>query len=194
MKTITELNSKWWYRLVKVIYLLTFVTALGSSLFIPPMVYLDPYEKEIECGNGLKINSNQLSDKGIYINLYTSDAERDNDIKIKRICVPDTMYISRVTMQKIFDERPKGTDMDKALEIFIKNGWTIEGVNTSPDKVYKEYTAEDFKNITYEVKGKINWVEMISVMLGSFFGVLVFFELTRRIFYYVVLGAIKPTK
>jgi hypothetical protein len=97
-------------------------------------------------------------------------------------------------MQKILDDRPKGVAIDDALNGFTKNGWLVEGVNTSPDKVYKEYTVDDFKKITYEIKKDIKWVEMIGILLLSFLGTLVFFEVTRRVFYYVVLGAIKPTK
>jgi hypothetical protein len=171
-----------------------FVSALGSSLIVPPLVYLDPYEKKIECENGVKISSDQLSSQIIDTNSYDQDTKRDNDIKIKRMCAPDTMYLSKLKMQKILDERPKGLLIDDALNEFIKNGWIVEGVNSDPNKVYKEYTSDDFKKITYEIKKEIKWVEMINILLASFFGTLIFFEFTRRVFYYVVLGAIKPKK
>ena len=194
MKTITELNSKWWYRFIKVLYILFFVISLGCSLILPPVIYLNPYEKSIHCANGINVTSKQLSDKGIYINSYDQETQRENEVKIKRICVPDTMYISRIKMQQILDERPDGTTIDEIITAFVKNGWILEGFNSLPNKIYKEYSAEEFSKISYEVKKEVKWLELIEVLFASVFGTLIFFEILRRSFYYVVLGSIKPTK
>ena len=194
MKTVTELNSKWWYRLIKVIYLLLFIFAMGCSLIAPPVSYLESPKKLIKCGNGVEISPSDLYDKGIYLNSYDSFVSADNHFKIQTLCEPNSKYVSRVKVQKILDDRPNGVAMDDVLNELTKDGWLVEGVNTNPDKAYKEYTADDFKKITYEVKKDIKWGEMIEVLLLSVIGTIIFFEITRRIFYYIVLGSVKPTK
>lgn len=41
-------------------------------------------------------------------------------------------YLSKDQMQAILDTRPKGVSMDDALNMYVKNGWTIQGVNEKP--------------------------------------------------------------
>jgi len=43
-------------------------------------------------------------------------------------------------MQTILDSRPKGVPMNEALDMYVKNGWTIEGVNEPKTKTE---TAKD---------------------------------------------------
>lgn len=38
-------------------------------------------------------------------------------------------YLTKNQMQTILDSRPKGVSMDEALNMYVKNGWTIQGVN-----------------------------------------------------------------
>lgn len=38
-------------------------------------------------------------------------------------------YLSRQQMQTILDSRPKGVPIQDAVNMYVKNGWTIEGVN-----------------------------------------------------------------
>lgn len=38
-------------------------------------------------------------------------------------------YLTKNQMQTILDSRPKGVSMDDALNMYVKNGWTIQGVN-----------------------------------------------------------------
>jgi len=49
-------------------------------------------------------------------------------------------YLSRNQMQTILDSRPKGVPMNEALDMYVKNGWTIEGVNEPKTKTE---TAKD---------------------------------------------------
>jgi hypothetical protein len=44
-------------------------------------------------------------------------------------------YLSKDQMQAILDTRPKGVSMDDALNMYVKNGWTIQGVNEQPTVV-----------------------------------------------------------
>lgn len=38
-------------------------------------------------------------------------------------------YLTKEQMQTILDSRPKGVSMDSALNMYVNNGWTIQGVN-----------------------------------------------------------------
>ena len=50
-------------------------------------------------------------------------------------------YLSKDQMQAILDSRPKGVSLDDALNMYVKNGWTIQGVN-EPKTVLD--TAKDY--------------------------------------------------
>lgn len=50
-------------------------------------------------------------------------------------------YLSKDQMQAILDTRPKGVSMDDALNMYVKNGWTIQGVNEPKTAVD---TAKDY--------------------------------------------------
>ena len=73
-ETIKDLNKKWWYRLVKVIYLLFIVILfLGvSSLSIKEKKVVDNKKSHIQCDNGAIIYRNNLVDSGLL------DSERLN--------------------------------------------------------------------------------------------------------------------
>lgn len=46
-------------------------------------------------------------------------------------------YLNRTQMQTILDSRPKGIPLNEAIDMYVKNGWTIEGVNEPKSTVDK---------------------------------------------------------
>lgn len=80
MKTISELNKKTWYRLIKVFYVgcflfITFLSVfLVSSEFQPTQIYDKSY---IQCANGKKLDQDYLSSAGVssvYSVTYNTEA------------------------------------------------------------------------------------------------------------------------
>jgi hypothetical protein len=72
MKTLSELNEKWWYRLLKVAYIILFITSLISALVIPyaansSFTILDPENTTISCNvNSDKVVDFSIEDVGSY--------------------------------------------------------------------------------------------------------------------------------
>jgi hypothetical protein len=46
-------------------------------------------------------------------------------------------YLTKNQMQTILDSRPKGVSMDDALNMYVKNGWTVQGVNEPKSTIDK---------------------------------------------------------
>ena len=194
MKTITELNEKWWYRFIKVIFFFLFTFFLVISVVTPYIIFSDATKKVVYCANGKILTEDVLRYSDIRLNSHDSFVSVDDTTNIRGLCVPESKYISKIQMQKIFDERPAGVNIDKLLSKFIENGWVVEGVNTETSKIYREYTADDLNKINFEIKKDTEWLEMLGTILGSFLGTIIIFEILKRVFYYIILGKIKPIK
>lgn len=155
MKTTTDLNTKVWYRAIKVIYGLLFLVIVTLILSLPEEA-LDISNSKIVCqyGNGKQFLVKEVFDKkGMPTILPThfDSEETEFSKKILEIC-----EISQVVTQKMFES---GSD-------FVPDPYRIEE--------------------KYKVK--------IDYLILSLLTIIATFEAVRRIFYYIVLGSIKPQK
>lgn len=162
-KTIEYLNTKAWYRFLKVIYLVFLIFFLISPLIAIFFSYSPEYDNTnsyIKCANGKNFF---LRDKGI--NLYDDFMWEDDKEKAKGLC-----FDGEVDVEK---------DSISGHILRAKIISTTE--NSGKYELISKYTSR-------------NWVATIGFSLLSIAVALLVFELVRRIFYYVVLGKIRPEK
>lgn len=156
MKTITDLNAKWWYRLVKVAYLLF---ALLIVIVVVSVV-VDAYDRTfndnesyVSCNDGRKFFVDKMGMYGDYVSSY--------DDKSFRTWCATTMVTE---------------DGTKKLKLI--NGPVPEEKNYTFVAVY---TPRDW---TGTIGSSALWIAVI--LLVS--------EGIRRIFYYIILGSLRPLK
>ncbi|MCX6792912.1 MAG: hypothetical protein NTY12_02710 [Candidatus Falkowbacteria bacterium] len=170
--TIKELNNKWWYRLVKVSYIAIFVlfSVIAITLSIEEVGnYQEDYT--VKCNYGNKGTFLAAKDKNIYISSTYDYSNSLTDL-------PD--YIK--------------TDLQSACGISKNEISEILGYTDGfiPDDRLNSFEGKKLFELT---KTKINittHLDAILQALFSLFGICVGFEVIRRVFYYVVIGKIKP--
>ncbi len=170
-KTISYLNSKIWYRLIKVLFLLSFV----FFLTLPPIVIFDESAPEInsnksylQCENGEVITGQDLKYSGID---YFGSIEYNTDSRIKAryLCI----------LAGLEKEYGSGHNTSNTRIAELKAGAA-------------EYDGDKTYEIVY-IKNR-NWFDTLGFIFLSIITTCLIFELLRRIFYYIVLGSIKPKK
>jgi hypothetical protein len=94
------------------------------------------------------------------------------------------------SLQKAFEIAKLDLPSDREKEFF----------KSEMDKLSQTYSSEHkalLLNFSYElfsIKPSYDYITIPSITLGSLIGVIIAFEITRRIFYYIVLGNIRPKK
>lgn len=182
MTTIKELNSKWWYRLVKVLFVILFVSTLplvvSFTYFVTEPQY-DKYNSYIKCSNGRILNYDEHGLDSDYID-YSS---RQN---LKYECLKTQSGLSE--------------DEKAIVEFGKKSGKTKAEVLTAvteyrEKKLVSEGVDRTVNNFDFIIKNKERNVTMF--IFGSLFGFVLatlIFESIRRVFYYVILGSFKPSQ
>ncbi len=175
MKTIAELNDKWWYRLLKVIYVVTFIAitygvidayVLSNSELAP---HPDIEKSYIECSGGGVHSLSEIDiregDTFLFVdNVLTSIKD---DEKASQLC---TIQMTASEYEERYDTPPPaGID-------FGKYGRPL-GVNY---ELVVGYTDK-------------KWGSIIGYSLCLLVIALFISEVIRRTFYYVVLGTLKPS-
>lgn len=160
-KTISYLNSKMWYRFIKVVFLLFLFLCLVSSSAAIFTYYSPKYDNAksyIKCAKGKNFILNQNG-----INLH-SDFMWDFDMeKAKSLCFDGTLDFKT----------------DKYGQTHLET--TSETNNSGKYELVSIYTNR-------------NWIATIGFILLSIVISLFIFEATKRGFYYIVLGSIRPKK
>ena len=170
--TINYLNSRWWYRLIKTAYLFFFLLGLLGYPIAIFNFYGPEYDNDasyIKCANGKKFI---LSQNGI--TLYGEFMGSTDQEKAKNLCFGGVInYMEPIRMTKAEYEAKYG------------QAPTVENVTESGAAGKYELIS---KYITR------NWLVIIGFSLLSILATLFIFELLRRIFYYIVLGNLRPKK
>ncbi len=166
-QTISHLNNKMWYRLLKVIYVIVFIFSCGIAIsiaFESVGNYQDDYT--IVCNYGNKDTFLANNDKNIYISSYYDYTENltrlPNEIKEE---LQSACGISKEEMTA------------KMARIFNGN--------------------DDSKKLFDITKTKVVTDTYLTASLWSILSILIIaiiMEIIKRIFYYIVLGEIKPQK
>lgn len=213
-KTLPYLNSKAWYRLLKVVFGLCILLVLGIYNFIiindgvknidndKTVISCTYGEKQILTPNkiGIELSNYEFRDGFNYKNFF--DGYNDYTIKtIFKSCYPQSNDdIDIFAAQRVYEvvgndnlmikkeERPPLTDAQKKYlnETIPK----IERSYTNSDKAkYLDYSIKLF-----DIKPSYTYTKFIKYFVLGNLLILFFFEVLRRAFYYIVLGSIKPKK
>lgn len=208
-KTTSHLNSKAWYRFLKVIYILLFIIILlGYNLIMfsgTELKNLDQEKTLIICN---------YKDEKVFSpkekNIYLSNYDFKNGIfDYKNFFEGYNEYKIKSILENCYDITITGN-----LDVFaIQRGYEITGTKNNKKDYDKNYLKNEINKImtgyktdsektsylNYSIKlFTIDPVFTYHKFLAYFFignlSILLFFEIIRRIFYYIVLGTIKPKK
>jgi hypothetical protein len=213
-KTLQYLNSKAWYRLLKVIFGLCVLLVLGIYNFIvinDGVKNIDNDKTAISCTYGdkqtltpkqigIELSNYELRDGFNYKNFF----EGYNDYAIKTIfksCYTQSNdNVDIFAAQRVYEvvgndnllikkeERPPLTDTQKKyLDETIPK---IENSYINSDKAkYLDYSIKLF-----DIKPSYTYNKFIKYFVIGNLLILLLFEVLRRAFYYIVLGSVKPKK
>ncbi len=169
MKTITELNSKMWYRFIKVIHVVFFLFILAISIGLIIDIYkpeklIDNKETKIVCKFG---NKKTFTPWQIGISLYEPKLSSIEEVEFIRYCniLPAT-----------------GT---------IPGSLKLSEIDQSEIKIVPREELYEIKPI-YKIEG--SYLSMSLYILLALTIWIIILELSRRIFYYVVMGKVFPNK
>jgi hypothetical protein len=201
-KTISELNTKSWYRLIKAVYMVM----LSLVLLLPNFVIFSNGIKELDlnrstlnCHFAPKYKEANLAETGIYFgnlyldnfeykDFYTSPFNRDIVDSILAYC---TGFTPITPYDKVGLEKQQGL-----FDLASTMGTTTFEVemNQSNLKISDFLQAVTYQNHQFDIKLVYTYVPFIMSFIVWNFAIILFFELLRRAFYYVVLGSVRPPK
>jgi len=208
-KTVSYLNSRAWYRFIKVIYILLFIVILlGYNLFTFSVIgfknldqdktliicsYKDekvfyPKEKNIHLNNyDFKNETFDYKDFFEGYNKYKIKDILENCYDIKNSSNLDVFAVQRT--YEIAGTKDNKKDYD---ENYLKNeiNKIITGHKTDLEKAsYLDYSIKLFT-----IDPIFTYYKFLMYFFVGNLSILLFFEIIRRVFYYIVLGTIKPEK
>lgn len=197
MKTIADLNGKWWYRLVKVIYIfLLFSWSIGTAIGVYFMLEpeFDNENSYITCENG---ENYKLEENGLY--LYSTYIGTYDKQKIQSLCKAPKEMTRAEYEEKYGEPAPSFVDKIRPVSFTPDTPEDNEGLTQEQllEMGAKPVDLEKYRLPRYElvsVYTERNWFATIGYMLLAVLGWLIFFEIVRRVFYYVVLGSLTPKK
>ena len=170
--TIAYLNTKIWYRFLKIIYIFVFISALIYALNetieeYSPVEVIDSDKSLIICDSGDIYTFNELWSNNISV--------KENVAEIKRLC---SDIINETSKTKWGPQNNESIGVENFLE--------EKGYYDTPEQInYKIRTIHKTIDGWHLVFGySIFWVLIICAVS----------EIIKRAFYYIVLGKINPSK
>lgn len=164
MKTLSELNSKWWYRLIKVIYIASYlIIVVGSivAIFYNFSPEFDNAKSYIKCENGKEFI---LSENGY--DLYSDYMSHSNQVYAEDLCFDGIIEFKKEEIGNLEFKKP----------IVIS-----ETEKSGRYELISKYTNRD-------------WFSTVGFSILTILGTGIIFEIFRRIFYYIILGSVRPKK
>ncbi len=167
MKTISELNNKWWYRLIKVAFFVAILLSICVAVSVEwDELYSYDSDYRILCNYGNKASFLAYKERQIYIPSYYNYSDSIADI-------PDSTKTQIRSICQITDAEIQ------ALMNDIMNG------------------NYDGKKLFDVIPTSIPRATHLSVTLWSVLYIviiLVISEIIHRVFYYILLGTFRPKK
>lgn len=166
METIEALNSKWWYQLLKVVYVGFFIIALIGGYKLIADSYnteVDNKKSFIKCEDGQKF---YLEENNFYVS-WGDELRGTGDVVARSMSLCAGISVENFNILDFVDDT-----------VSAQVGFT------RPVK----------KNYDVIVINKVLWVEFLTVVLLVILGTPLTFEAIRRAFYYVILGSLRPKK
>ncbi len=157
-KNLSYLNSKIWYRLLKVVYLFILLISLSASVYSPWLDTKPEFDNEksyVLCNDGRKLG---LKNNNIY--LYSDYVNYSDGEKIKTWCAYNPQ----------------------------------DPININPDNasdIARLHPKDDSYKLISVYTGR-QWGDMLGSIAMYLFTVGLVFETIRRVFYYIVLGTLRP--
>jgi len=177
MKTVSELNSKWWYRLVKVAYVICFL--LISTLIIENTIDAKRPYQTIDLDNSFMVCTNFVNQRlgtFSYTRLGVSQSDRSynpsNDTVSEKCNIPE------------YKDNPDTINTAGRSRFSFVQNQNSEWVK----EIRGSYRLEE----TEKTVG--SWLNVTLLVFLQIVGVAIVFEIVRRITYYIILGTIKPKK
>lgn len=217
-KTLSHLNSKVWYRLLKVIFIVAFFIVLAAYNFIifsSGIRQLDQNRTTIKCN---VFGNASFSPASINISIdpsYFSNGQFNyigffhgyNDYETMAILKRCGNFTPVVANADSYDEQ-------ELQDIIYDNGftgitnWTPQQVDTinTAFEIYQQRTKDsfegdnqkaqylDFSSTMFEVQPVFAYNQFLELFVIGNLLILLVFEAMRRIFYYVILGSLGPAK
>lgn len=202
-QTVSYLNTKTWYRFLKVFFILLFVIlTIGYNAIIfweIGLKNIDESKTVITCSIGDK---KQFNASSLGISLSSADFNEYNLFDYKKFYEG----FNDTKIKKIWD-KCTGRDtkdifvIQRIYELGLQDNHEVTGTVAQElnSMLQSSYSFEKTKNLDYSFKlFDINPSYSIVKFLRYFFlgnlTILVAFELLRRIFYYIALGKLYPMK
>jgi hypothetical protein len=187
MKTIEELNGKWWYRLIKVVYILAFI---GVAL-ITCLIVSSSFDPQFDAANSYIVCNNSgdhIALKNTNVTLYYDYISSDDDTALKYYCA------SPIDLGTAAQEAyPTNSAYQSTSTLSL--GQRIQSAYPSYDSVLDKALGFVPDNYVFvPVYTQRNWGEMILYMILSILVIAAIFEAAKRIFYYIFLGKFRPTR
>lgn len=209
-KTISYLNSKAWYRFLKIVFIFIFIAVIliANGINISDGIgRIDKDKTLIYCNGGDKrvLTARQA---GVYFSNY--EFIKGFDYK-KFYEGYYNEYTIKDILQACYDKVPEyNNDEDIYL---MQRVYEIQGFKANPKKFDEDYLKEQFKVMTegykskdqkisyldysihlFDIKPAYTYKDFVLYSLITNLSILLIFEVLRRVFYYIVLGTIKPKK
>jgi hypothetical protein len=209
-KTTSHLNSKIWYRTIKVLFIFIFLISLvGFNAFVFSGIgfkNLDNNKTKIICNYKDKKNFTP-KEKNIYLENYnfknnTFDYKYffegySNEYEIKDIlenCY-DTKNISNLdvfAIQRTYEIAGTSVNKKDYDENYLKN--EINKITTGYKTNSEKSSYLDYSIKLFTIDPAFTYSKFLTFFIVGNLSILLFFEIIRRVFYYIILGTIKPKK
>lgn len=216
MTKIHNLNEKGWYRFLKVFsFLVTLLAIIGSGVAIyennggiktinanktivtcnflssPEPFSLSSIDLDI---SKEYFNGNSFNYESYFGGYYTDydikkiwkECKKNNpDVDMDAIDGLDIIVMQRFAEILRSDQSEEFKNMQYTLD-----GKLISSAYTKSEKV----KHLDFSFKAFDIEPSYSYTKTILTILGATAGILIVFEIIRRVFYYIVLGSFRPKK
>lgn len=222
MKTLEDLNKKWWYRFLKVIFgvsLLVVIAIINVIAFSGEIEKVDESKTFVQCNLGKKLS---FSAQSMGLSLSSNDFTNSkfdyasyfrgyNDSNIKSIlyhCYPlrgddnDDIYASQKYSElnykyKLIDVNLVGENLKSESQIkdtqLLRNDFENNYWQKTKNLNDKDkLNYLDFSFSMFDIKPVFSYSDFLKFFLMGNLIALCIFEALRRLFYYIALGKINP--
>lgn len=209
-KTIEYLNSRAWYRFLKVVFIFIFLAAIlivNGVNISEGIGRIDDDKTLIYCNGGDK---RVLTAKQAGVHFSNYEFIKGFDYKKFYEGYYNEYDIENI-LEACYDKLPKYNNKEDIY--LMQRVYEITGFKASPKQYDEDYLKEQLKIIAegykskdqktsyldysvhlFDIKPVYTYKDFILYLFLANFSVLFIFEILRRVFYYIVLGSIKPQK
>lgn len=189
-RTIKALSERWWYRLIKVIFIAAETLIIGLGVLIIFFIYYNQginYQKTIvSCDNGLsttldKVTTTASLSEVTYASNYSYYPLEQS---LKATC---SHYVTLTDGSSVLTINYKNIDYKKVTGV---DGHSYNSIGN----FLPFYPDSKFDNYKVDIVRDSQLLKCLEYSLILGFVVSILFEFLRRLFYYIVLGKLFPLR